>query len=192
MRKRNGRNGGRGLRLRDGSCGQLIPRTFHEEFDNVLDAFPEPFRRQFRGMVRDVCDDMHGFFFDRIGSAIGQSDLVSVFGGGYPRLDLIDHDDRIEIEATVPGLKREDVSIKVDGDVLTIEGNKNPEVEAVRDRILVGEIRRSSFRRSIKLKDDAFNLEGISARMEDGLLKVSIPKVVPEQREDNGRVIDIQ
>jgi HSP20 family protein len=95
----------------------------------------------------------------------------------YPKCNIIDHDDSIEIVSEIPGLTKDDVSIKVDEQVLTIsgEGRKTDDKGAKGIKFIRRELKHSSFKRSFTL-GDTLNLNGISANFENGILSISIEK----------------
>jgi HSP20 family protein len=96
-----------------------------------------------------------------------------------PPVDLVEAEDHFVLKADLPGLSEQDVSIEVQDGTLTISGERKDEHEA-RERGWY-RIERSfgSFSRSLTLPDGV-NADAITARFENGVLEVSIPK--PEER----------
>jgi HSP20 family protein len=96
-----------------------------------------------------------------------------------PPVDLVEAEDHFVLKADLPGLSEQDVSIEVQDNTLTISGERKDEHES-RERGWY-RIERSfgSFSRSLTLPDGV-DPDGISARFENGVLEVSIPK--PEER----------
>ena len=96
-----------------------------------------------------------------------------------PPVDLVEAEDHFVLKADLPGLTEQDVSIEVQDGTLTISGERKDEHEA-RERGWY-RIERSfgSFSRSLTLPDGV-NADAITARFENGVLEVSIPK--PEER----------
>ena len=89
----------------------------------------------------------------------------------YPRVDVIDYNDRVEILAEIPGLSKEEVSVEVQENVLTISGQK---IKKVDDKELTGkyirrELKHSSFKRSFTLGDIIDKDEPL-AKFENGML----------------------
>ena len=83
------------------------------------------------------------------------------------RMDLLADDNAYTVVAELPGLSKEDLDIQLHNAVVTISGErKQGEGENVRS---------VKFSRSITLGDD-INTETVSARMENGLLIVTLPK----------------
>ena len=102
-------------------------------------------------------------------------------GSAYPKVNVYEYDDKLGIVAEIPGLSKKQVNIEVEDNVLTISGDKhNSPVENDGAKIIRRELKHSSFKRSFQLGDQ---LDGnsVSARFEDGILSVSIPKTEPEK-----------
>ena len=98
----------------------------------------------------------------------------------YPKVDVIDYDDKITIEAEIPGLTKEEVSVDLEKNVLTISGLKHSHDTDATARYIRKELKRSSFKRSFKLGAN-INSKKIKADFKDGILEVCIPKKEAEQ-----------
>lgn len=78
------------------------------------------------------------------------------------------------VQAALPGLRREDIEIVVEDQVLTIKGERKE--EASKDRsYFVREFNRGSFDRSFKLPNTA-DQGKVTATYQDGVLTVELPK----------------
>jgi HSP20 family protein len=97
-----------------------------------------------------------------------------------PRIDLVREEERIVVQAEIPGIKPEDVDISVEGDVLTISGRHEQTKEEKDKHFLRRERRYGSFSRSMPLPHGV-DPEQIEADYKDGVLEVSIP--VPAEKE---------
>jgi HSP20 family protein len=107
----------------------------------------------------------------------GQEFGVNFFGNSsYPRVNVIDLKNEIAIEAEIAGQGKEDVSVDYEDGLLTITGNKTPEVEEEGAKYVYRELKRSSFRRSFQLDDATLEVDNISAKFDNGILNISIPK----------------
>eukprot|EP00887_Chlorella_sp_A99_P007362 scaffold2.g7362.t1 len=102
-------------------------------------------------------------------------------------LDVRETGAAIEVAADVPGIKAEDLKISVGPDnVLTLSGERRSEVKEGSAEGGSLRIERSfgAFTRRLRLPDTA-NVDGIKARLKDGELRLTIPKVkakVPEPK----------
>lgn len=99
------------------------------------------------------------------------------FGGGFPfnpATDVTETDKEICVRAELPGVDENDVEIRVDGDTLTIRGEKHEERREDGERRLV-ERSYGSFQRSIRLPFSPDDHE-IKAEFKDGVLTVRAKK----------------
>ena len=98
------------------------------------------------------------------------------------RTDIRDTGDAYVLEADLPGMKREDIHIDIDGDRLSISAERNAVKEEKDEN--GGYIRcDGSFSRSFDIS--GIRGEEISAAYEDGVLKLTLPKqtkTVPASR----------
>jgi HSP20 family protein len=102
---------------------------------------------------------------------------VSFNKGSYPKVNVYEYDDKIGIVAEIPGLDKNQVSVEVEEDMLTISGDKHG-FEDEGAKCINRELKHSSFKRSFNLGD---HLDGddVSATFKDGMLSISIPKKEP-------------
>jgi len=90
-----------------------------------------------------------------------------------PEVNIFETKDGYVVEAEMPGVNRENLEITVEGNELTIEGHRN--AEAFPGQALFRERRLSDYRRSFEL-DPAIDTSKISARIEQGIVTVTLPK----------------
>jgi HSP20 family protein len=91
----------------------------------------------------------------------------------YPTVAIRDTHDTVYIDATVPGLKSEDISIDFDDGYIKVSAEKQGEVDG---EFVHREIHRSSFSRWFPVDVKVFDVEQISANIEDGILTIAVPK----------------
>ena len=150
-----------------------IPTIFKHR-DNFIDSFDRVF------------DQMVHKQFPTLTDELGLDFLKSA----YPKVDIIDFKDRLEITSEIPGLSKKDISIEVKEGTLTIEGQKKEKKEnGEKGTYLYRELKHSSFRRSFLLGDNLAPDE-IKAKFENGILNISIPKVEPKV--EDAQIIDIE
>lgn len=92
-----------------------------------------------------------------------------------PSVDVAENDAAYVVTAELPGAKREDVSIELHGDVLSIRGEKRSEREEKNERRHLVERSFGSFERSFTLPANADG-DRVAATFKDGVLTVTIPK----------------
>jgi len=121
-------------------------------------------------------DSLLDRFFNEAMPGFGQDYGVEFFGNNsYPKVDVKDYDDKITIEAEIPGLDKDDVSVDLESQVLMISGGKREIKNEENARYIRKELKRSSFKRSFKLGDN-LNVKKIQADFDNGLLLVTVPK----------------
>jgi HSP20 family protein len=92
-----------------------------------------------------------------------------------PAVDIWEDAEGIHLEADLPGVAKENLSLGVDGDTLTIEGAVSlGESQQLQD--VYAEVRVAQYRRTFVLGAD-LDKEKIAASMKDGVLKLRIPKL---------------
>ena len=101
-------------------------------------------------------------------------------GEGFFPVDLYETDDEVVVNASLPGVKAEDVEIAVTGDTLTIKGETKEEHEEKKPNYYRQERRYGAFQRVLTLpvRVDA---DKADATFEQGVLNLRLPKV-PEVR----------
>lgn len=104
-----------------------------------------------------------------------------------PRVEFSESDGEFLLTAELPGVEPEDVHIDVEGNVLTLKGEKREVREKEEEQVRLSERRYGSFERSFNLPLTA-DPESVSAEFGKGVLRVHIGKR-PETR---GRKIEIQ
>lgn len=96
-----------------------------------------------------------------------------------PKVDVCPTDQGWEISAELPGVDEKDIDLRLDGDVLTISGEKRDERKDDKNRFV--ERRYGSFTRSFQLPFTP-DPERIMADCEKGILTIKVPKSVEQER----------
>ena len=91
-----------------------------------------------------------------------------------PRVDIIEDQTGITLWADLPGVSRDSLEIKVEGDTLTIEGNVSIPVSEGMEPIYA-EVRAPRYARSFTLSRD-LDTAAIQAKLDQGVLELRIPK----------------
>jgi HSP20 family protein len=92
-----------------------------------------------------------------------------------PAMDVYEKEGNIIIELEAPGIKEEDLKIKVEDGMLIINGERKFEKEDKKENYYRIERSYGSFSRSFSLPDN-IEKDKIEARYENGLLKITLPK----------------
>lgn len=106
-----------------------------------------------------------------------------------PAVNIAETDDAYQIEVAAPGLEKEDFKINIDGDVLTIAGEKKTESKAGDKKYSKREYSYSSFTRAFTLPEGVDHNK-ISANYKDGVLNLEIGK--KEEAKSASRLIEVK
>lgn len=109
----------------------------------------------------------------------------------YPRMNIKSEDKEYVVEAAVPGLAKEDVKVEYSDGMLTISGNTQNEQEDNTNGYVVRELHKSSFTRSVVIDEDLCDVFNIDASVDNGVLKIKIPKKVLDKPEPK-RIIEVK
>ena len=96
-------------------------------------------------------------------------------GAWMPAVDVYEEGDSFRIHADLPGLKRDEIDITIDGKTLTISGEKKRESETKEDGYYRAERFYGRFSRSIDLPSSV-DTSKIEAKYKDGVLEVTLSK----------------
>ena len=105
----------------------------------------------------------------------------------YPSMDLLEEKDRLVVRLDLPGIDPKTVEINLQGDMLTISGERKDESESREGKILKREHRYGAFQRTLQLP---FRVLGdkVKAAYERGVMTITLPKV----EEQVGRHIPVE
>jgi HSP20 family protein len=93
-----------------------------------------------------------------------------------PSCDIYETENEIVVKAEIPGVKKEDVKLSIQDNVLTISGERKFEQETKKENYLRVERGYGSFTRSFTLPPSV-DAKKIIAEFKDGLLEVKLPKL---------------
>jgi HSP20 family protein len=91
------------------------------------------------------------------------------------KIDVKDNDTEYLIEADLPGVKKEDLTVDYKDNRLVIRVNSNQEVNEEKDHYIHRERRQSQMERSFYMKD--VKADEITAKLEEGVLAIHAPKL---------------
>jgi HSP20 family protein len=104
-----------------------------------------------------------------------------------PDLDITEDKDQYVLKADLPGLKKEDIKISVQEDVLTIEGERQSETVTENKKVHRVERSYGRFTRSLNLGNQVDSSK-IKANYKDGVLELIVPKAEAKKPQS----IDVQ
>ena len=99
----------------------------------------------------------------------------SVSATWVPPVDIFEEKDAIRITAEVPGVQPQDVKISLEGNVLTVHGQKQQVAEERTERVHRYERTYGEFERTFNLPASV-DANKITASYENGVLTITLPK----------------
>ena len=131
----------------------------------ILRTNAVPFRQ-----IDSVIDNLFNDFFNTVSrtpfNTVNQK-------SNYPRVDIREDRESVTLDATVPGLSKEDVSIDYEDGHLKISADKQIREG---DDFIHREIHRSAFSRWFSVDEEVYEVNNINANLADGILSITIPK----------------
>jgi HSP20 family protein len=119
---------------------------------------------------RDPFSLIDAMFNDWVGQRSGAS-LVS-----RARLDVSERDNAYEVRAELPGAKKDDISVDIDGSWVSITAKANTQSEKKEgEKLLYSERSHESYARSFELPQAVESARAV-AKFENGVLTLTLPK----------------
>jgi HSP20 family protein len=106
------------------------------------------------------------------------------------RTDVYEKDRQLVFETELPGARKEDVQVRVEGDQLVVSGEVKRREEVERDQYFRIGRRVGRFQRSFPLPADSIDKGKVVARFEDGILRVVVP--LRESITERDKAVEIQ
>lgn len=119
-------------------------------------------------------------FGDNVEHALRRFFPVSLFESDAPqlkmRIDVSETDKSYKVKADIPGVKKEDISVRVDGNLVQIEAEMRSEKETREgEKLLRSERCYGTVSRSFSLAQDV-DANAVQAKYADGVLNLELPK----------------
>jgi HSP20 family protein len=145
------------------------------------------------GLMRRLSEDMDQLFGQLVGGSRGTllspQALVGADTQWIPEIEIFERDGNLVVQTDLPGISDADVNVEVDGDLLTISGERRDEREVQDGGVRRTERRYGKFARSIALPEGARPEEIRAALHDDGVLEITVPVSQPQSQR---RKIEIQ
>jgi HSP20 family protein len=102
---------------------------------------------------------------------------------GIPKVDIVDYPDRIEVQAALAGINKDDLEVTINNQSITIRASTKKETEEKKEegKYFRQEIMRGEFQRTLSLPDNV-DSENASAAFKDGILTITMPKTEKSKR----------
>lgn len=133
---------------------------------NVIDPFAEI------GRLRQQMDEMRRRFFNAPGHPLFCPPILK------PAVDICQTEDSVVVIVEVPGVDLESLSIHLEGQTLTVRGQKcDTSLQSSGRTFTQMEIACGMFERSVRLPNVTVNIDSAKANYRDGFLEISLPIV---------------
>ena len=116
-------------------------------------------------------------------------DVMNIPTVNYPPYNIVrTGENTYDIELALAGFSKDDIDVEYENNVLTVRSIKREETEKeINDAILHRGISKRMFTKSFTVADD---VEVNGAELKDGLLRVSLERIIPESKKP--RTIEIR
>ena len=133
-----------------------LPRLFNSDYS----SFPSMFDKFFEGNLMDW-----------------NSQNFAGINSTLPAVNVLENENEFKIDVAAPGLEKKDFKLNYDNGRLTISSEKKDEKEEKNgESVTRREFSYQSFRRSFSVPESVVNAEKISAKYDNGILHVILPK----------------
>ncbi|MBF0595327.1 MAG: Hsp20/alpha crystallin family protein [Candidatus Omnitrophica bacterium] len=105
----------------------------------------------------------------------GDHDVSLLDGYWSPAVDVVETKDSVVVKVDLPGLKKDDIDVSIENNVLTIRGEKKHDVEHREGDVLRAERYFGSFYRAFTLPSSV-DAQKVNAKFENGVLELSVLK----------------
>ena len=143
----------------------------------------DPFRN-----VAALQDRINRIFDESFSRTADLDDDISM-SAWKPLVDIYETDESIILKAELPGIKKDDVSVEVKDNVLTLKGVRTEEKEIKEKNYYRKERAFGTFSRTFNLQH-RIQPDKIKARFKDGVLKIEIPK--PEEEKPKQITVKVE
>ncbi len=127
----------------------------------------DPFRT-----LSTLQDEVNRLFDDSFGVARRRPASLTAWA---PAVDILETEQEVVIKADLPDLEEKDIDVRIEGNTLTLSGERKYEKNVKEDNFLRLERAYGSFSRSFSLPNTV-NTEAIKAEYKNGVLMVRMPK----------------
>lgn len=136
----------------------------------VIHWYDRPNLFQPRGEMEKMQREVNRLFSDFMGRGTSGSRV-----GVFPLVNVSEDSEKLYVRAELPGIKPEDIEISVEGDTITLRGERKVGEEGEKVSYHRREREAGRFRRILTLAS-RIDAEGVAASFKNGVLTVALPK----------------
>ncbi len=123
------------------------------------------FGKSFDGLLNEI--------FNEIPATLGKTMREDVFG--FPPVNITEKNNSYHLQLAAPGLEKDNFSIKLEGNLLTISAAQKETVKEADEKTIRREFSQKAFKRSFTL-DEKIDADNIKAKYENGILILELAK----------------
>ena len=123
--------------------------------------------------LQSLQNEVNRLFSDDRSNAFADEGIAR--GAWNPTVDIYENKDRIVIMGDLPGMKREDIHLEFENNVLTLSGERRFEKKDEGDNYHRVERSYGTFTRSFAVQQTD-SIEGVTAAYDNGILRIDLPK----------------
>ncbi|HEU4628778.1 MAG TPA: Hsp20/alpha crystallin family protein [Gemmatimonadaceae bacterium] len=123
------------------------------------------------------------------GRGLAGGTAMAESGVWTPQIETFRRGNDLVLRADLPGVRKEDIHVEIQDDMLTLSGERRQEHEERHEGMYRSERSYGTFFRAVPLPEGV-DEDRISATCENGVLEVTVP--LPEQKAQRGRKIDVR
>jgi HSP20 family protein len=142
-------------------------------FGEIEKRFEELFRKQFFVFEPSWFSKLRAFHMEELS----------------PTADIFESNGDVVIKAELPGIKKEDIDVKITGHTVTISGEKKEEEKVEKKDYYRVESLHGSFTRTLNLPSEV-QTDKATAALKDGVLEIRIPKTEDAKRKEKKVLIE--
>lgn len=145
----------------------MVHRPFDELFDNFRQDMEDAFFTPFINPLR----------------AFGTQRNMDLIETRIPLCDILDKGDKYTISLEVPGIQKDKIEVKATDEYITVSGIEEKKIEKEEGNYVLKERTYRSFSRKIPFSENIIPTK-VDATIENGILKLEVPKQKPKSIEE--------
>lgn len=185
---------------RSGQTGGALQRRGSSAMSPYASGYESGYGAGPFSIMRRISDEMDRFFENfGMGRGLLSGQELGPWGetgfGGQnapsmwsPHVEVCERNGKLVVQADLPGLKRDDINVRIDQDAIVIQGQRNQEQSSNQGGYYRSERSYGSFYRTIPLPEGT-NTDSAQASFRDGVLEIELDAPREQQR---GRTLEIR
>ncbi len=137
----------------------------------AISRWNDPFRE-----LASLQDRMNRIFEDTLSRSGSSHEDELTFGTWAPPVDIFETADRLVLRAELPGFTEEQINLRIENGILSLEGERRFEKESGKENYHRIERSYGRFVRSFSIPTAQFDPERIAAAISNGILTVELPR----------------